>query len=327
MLLLYLRIYNKFVASPSKNEISDDPTLSRITFDFQPIRHVATQLPVYGGQLQISATAKPILSKASPPSQAIPDEPYQTQTVTYPCSPSIYSPKNQTCPQIPFCPIRKAQYETRTSTTDDLGAILASLILSPSPESSILISQPPLPTTDPDLKFISPTTKSYLGPILCCKNVTPDVSEFSSWMAARINLAIEKTGEGSFGEVFRVTSANGDTVILKLMPLNAVKGRGSKFFTSIDCAANEIRLLERMQPVPGFVDFRGACVLTGSLPGTLIDLWKKYKSSGRTIESRDPSKKTSYPTDQLWLLVEMSDAGHSLEHSQYAPPGETFVKG
>ena len=256
------------------------------------------------------------------------DEPVVHETVlTESYSPSRYLLKNQMYHEKSSYPTKTAHHEAKTSTTDDLSTMLAALELITPPETPTLISQPPPSSTNTDPKFISPTEKSYLSPILCCKNVTPDVFEFSSWMATRTHLALEKIAEGSFGEVFRATSANGDTVVLKLMPLNAMKGRGSKSFTSIDSAANEVRLLERMQRVPGFVEFRGACILIGGLPETLIDLWKKYKSSGRTVESRDPSKKTSYPTDQLWLLIEMSDAGHSLEPGQYTPPGETFVKG
>jgi serine/threonine-protein kinase haspin len=132
-------------------------------------------------------------------------------------------------------------------------------------------------------------------------------------------LSIAKIGEGSFGEVYRA-QGGADAVILKLMPLNAQKGKGSRSFTSISSAKNEIRLLSRMSKVPGFVEFRGACVLQGRMPTQLIRQWHEYAVSGRTVESKDPNKKDSYAPTQLWLLIEMSDAGESLERGRYMPP-------
>ena len=345
-----MKAYNKFAVGSSDGEISrDNSVLSHISVDFQVDGCLATRLPMCKVQPTRKGRGFPILSKGPKlsktitPLQATTDGQRQIQTnthqgkdedsdiheivLTQSCSPSRPSPDSQTCRERLSSPTRGAHHEARTSTTDELSTMFASLVLKTLPESSTSTSQPPLPTADPNLKVISPTIKSYLNPILRCKNVTQDVSEFSSWMVSRTHLALEKIGEGSFGEVFRALSPNGETVILKLMPLNAMKGRGSKSFTSINNAANEIRLLKRMQRIPGFVEFRGACVLIGSLPETIVDLWKEYKSSGRTVESRDPSKKTSYATDQLWLLIEMSDAGHNLEPGQYALPGEISVKG
>ncbi len=168
---------------------------------------------------------------------------------------------------------------------------------------------------------IDEETSNYVTPLLKCKNVGRCVEDFQSWMNHRSTiLTIVKIGEGSFGEVYRATSSSG-SVILKLMPLNAKKGRGSKSYTSIESASTEIQLLEKMQKVQGFVEFRGACVLQGAMPVQLVGLWNEYAASGRTVESKDPNKKSTYPATQLWLLIEMSDAGRNLEPGQYVPPG------
>ena len=118
---------------------------------------------------------------------------------------------------------------------------------------------------------------------------------------------------------------------MKLIPLNAPKGPGSRCFTSVQAAVSEIRLLEKMQRVPGFVEFRGACVLKGSMPRELAGEWERYKAAGRTVGSRDPRRRGAYTGEQLWLLVEMSDAGANLEPGCYVPPsleaGRECVKG
>ncbi|MCJ1399059.1 hypothetical protein MMC11_002261 [Xylographa trunciseda] len=162
-------------------------------------------------------------------------------------------------------------------------------------------------------------TAFYVSPILACKNVSGRVENFQAWTDERMaTLKMQKIGEGSFGEVYRATN-NGETVIMKIIPLNARKGRGSRTFTSIEAAANEVQLLEKMQKIPGFVEFRGACVLRGSMPSQLVKEWNDYKAQDRTVESKDPNKKNVYLDSQLWLLVEMSDAGTNLNPGQYVP--------
>ena len=164
-------------------------------------------------------------------------------------------------------------------------------------------------------------TASYIAPLLACKNVSPLVENFQAWTTERMSLlSMHKIGEGSFGEVYRATS-NSETVIMKVIPLNARKGPGSRMYTSVESAANEIQLLEKMQKIPGFVEFRGACVLYGAMPSQLIEEWNSYKAQGRTVESNDPNKKNAYSEKQLWLLIEMSDAGTNLEPGYYRPPG------
>jgi serine/threonine-protein kinase haspin len=238
--------------------------------------------------------------------------------------------KNLRCQTLVETP-RRTSPRKKKKVPDDLNAIFSELRLNDEAEESILIShstpQAPARPISPCPANIPASILAYLSPILNCKNVSPIVSDFPVWMSYRTHLTLEKVGEGSYGEVFRATSPDNKTVILKLMPLNAMKGKGAKSFTNVSSAANEIRLLERMQRVPGFVEFRGACVLHGTMPKEFIQLWNDYKSSGRTVESKDPNKKASYSTEQLWLLLEMSDAGRNLEPGQYAPPGQKAVKG
>ena len=188
-------------------------------------------------------------------------------------------------------------------------------------ERAFAISTPPEPVFQRRTAVLDAEITLYISPLLACKAISGRVESFQAWTDERAPvLDIKKIGEGSFGEVYRATSS-GKTAIIKIMPLNAKKGRGSRSYTSIEAASTEVRVLDKMQKVPGFVEFRGGCVLVGTMPQQFVSEWNEYKSSGRTVESKDPNKKDTYPNTQLWLVIEMSDAGTNLNPGQYLPPG------
>jgi hypothetical protein len=206
------------------------------------------------------------------------------------------------------------------------------------PDRSALLpkAQSGTPTANPQIRthpaVLTPAALSYLSPLLALKAVSPTIETFGAWLSERTpHLAISKIGEGSFGEVYRATTTTSPShpsgpktptsVILKLIPLAPATGPGSKSFTPISAAATEVQLLQHMQRVPGFVEFRGACVLQGPMPEALVAQWEAYVAKGRSVQSRDPRRKGAYPKGQLWLVVEMSDAGRSLERGDYFPGG------
>ena len=183
---------------------------------------------------------------------------------------------------------------------------------------------------------VSPAILAHIQPLLDLKFLSPVIEDFPGWLSARSHLSLAKIGEGSFGEVFRATSrpassssfagrsapSESGTAILKLLPLAPARGPGSRSYTSVSSAARELRLLSLLQRVPGFVEFRGACVLQGAMPERMCELWRAYRDSGRTVQSQDPTdrRRGGYPSKQLWLVIEMGDAGTCLERGGYRPP-------
>lgn len=131
-----------------------------------------------------------------------------------------------------------------------------------------------------------------------------------------------KIGEGSYGEVFKLDvslnatnihrkqqAAHGDC-IFKLIPLRA-KGSQSSSQTSLDAVVREVQMLKLMDPVPGFARFRDLTVLQGQYPSSFAEAFHEYESNEENdSRSLEPSK---YPGKQLWVMIEMDDAGKDLE--------------
>ena len=143
--------------------------------------------------------------------------------------------------------------------------------------------------------------------------VDPEVRDFHQyWQFIITHFNVSKVAQGSYASVLRMalTSSSAVYTVWKLMPLKPKKGKGARRIdqTLIEDAAAEVKALACMQEIHGFVEFRSAQVVRGSLPQRLVDInndWQKGHPD-------DPAD-VEYIKDQLWLLIEMSDAGTDLE--------------
>lgn len=131
---------------------------------------------------------------------------------------------------------------------------------------------------------------------------------FKTWQEV---FTITKIAQGSFGSILRtqMKSDPSNFTVCKLMPIKYGEGMESdgSLRTNIKDAAAEVRVLDRMSESPGFVQFRSAHVLEGELPGFLVDMSNEW-------DKDHPKDKTppDHRGSQLWLLIEMSDAGTDL---------------
>lgn len=163
------------------------------------------------------------------------------------------------------------------------------------------------------LEHLRPLTK--LEGVACTRDIQLWHAEWTSFCN------IVKIAEGTYGSVFRLSDKSGShrATIGKLMPLRAKCGVGSKKATntSIVDAASEIKLMELMNDVPGFVVFRGAEVLIGSLPKALrteYAVFQKREMSRNDAECFSMAE-TSFPRHQAWLFIEMDNAGMELDRA------------
>lgn len=131
---------------------------------------------------------------------------------------------------------------------------------------------------------------------------------------------LTKIGQGSFATVLKMElkSVPGQYSIWKLMPLKPRTGSGSRPWynqTLIKDAATEVQMLYAMSDIDGFVQFRSAHVVIGFVPQQIVEAHQSWASS---LDPRDTWSESymnnAYPSKkQLWLFMEMTDAGQDID--------------
>jgi len=189
-----------------------------------------------------------------------------------------------------------------------------------------------------DFSLASRDIPAYTRPLLnLCGDPSGRVApaHFQSWSDSIAELfTISKIAEASYGEVYRLSMKDArpgftrtDESVLKIIALkppadinDGGKSRTGKAWqtkiaamSTIEDVVGEVRLLQRMSPVPGFTNFRECRVMEGRLPTQFIAAWKDFDKNVKKSQFADPGKKNSYGEDQVWAVVEMQDAGKDLE--------------
>lgn len=144
-----------------------------------------------------------------------------------------------------------------------------------------------------------------------------DFIRFDHWEeSTKGTLTILKIGDGSYADVYKFAERKNPRqyVIGKLIPIRPEKQTWDDM-TTIEDAMTEIRLLDSVTEIPGFVEYRGAHVLYGPLPATITRPTNKFNEARKkeTATSQNRTGRSTFPDDQVWLLLEMSDAGQDLD--------------
>ena len=166
------------------------------------------------------------------------------------------------------------------------------------------------------------------------KQTSPEISELTSIAFVEDEVAdfqqfcrgwektvkLTKIGQGSFATVLKMELKHGpgEYSVWKLMPIKPSTGCGSRprnDQTLIKDAATEVRMLYAMSDIDGFVQFRSAHVVQGLVPEQIR---KAHESWAKSLRSDDiwygTDMRAEYPSkNQLWLLMEMTDAGQDLD--------------
>ena len=184
--------------------------------------------------------------------------------------------------------------------------------------------------------------QSYVAPLLSlCFNQDEqsEILDFSEWSdEIQEHFDVAKIAEASFSEVYRMRFKSvelclplpsAEESVLKLIPLKPpprtvsaakrvtkVQKAREDMMSAVDSVVSEVRLLQRMTDIPGFVNFRDVHILKGRPSKLFIQAWKEHNNGLADSQKSffpDPSKKASYSDDQLWAVIEMQDAGTDLE--------------
>ncbi|OBT46868.1 hypothetical protein VE00_01919 [Pseudogymnoascus sp. WSF 3629] len=140
---------------------------------------------------------------------------------------------------------------------------------------------------------------------------------------------LTKLTESSYAEIYTLHNPSGSS-ILKILALRPPRGPGSRRETAckVEDVLSEVAILDLVTDVSGFVVFRGVFVAKGGVPAGVVRAWEGWNdkppganATAEESESWDegygrsafphPSK---YHKDQLFLVLELGDAGKDLEH-------------
>ena len=230
-----------------------------------------------------------------------------------------------------------APSQVSTEQTQTLSRSKQRRMLSSSDAQSQHTYQPPVKDSDHSTTRPTPSNTdliAYTQPLLqFCSHAkgSNGPTDFQEW-ADKLDeyFTVGKIAEASYGEVYRLSLrdvssdlSKAEESVLKviaLKPSTEMAKRLSKAqvkrvnaMSDVADVAGEVRLLQRMTPVPGFANFRECHVAKGPLPRQFVSAWRTFNKDVKKSDFPDPGRKSSYHEEQLWAILEMQDAGQDLE--------------
>lgn len=209
-------------------------------------------------------------------------------------------------------------YGKRAKTgLDDALDAFSKLQISPQETSKPTITLSP--RGSPQKEDNSRPVPNYLHPLIVkCKTSLHSFDHFAS--RSLNHFLIEKLGEGSYGDVYGVHNSPAErsdpNTVLKIVPLRPTHGRGSRKHTSVQSLLSEYTISALMDEFPGFLRMRAVFLVDGHYPPALYKAYLDYKLTHGKCYNPDPTDPRSYPSDQVWAILEMEYAGIELEKLQ-----------
>ncbi|XP_040891250.1 uncharacterized protein haspin [Toxotes jaculatrix] len=128
-----------------------------------------------------------------------------------------------------------------------------------------------------------------------------------------------KIGEGTFGEVFSTTNASGDTVALKIIPVEGsekVNGEDQKTFGEI---LHEIIISKELSSLKekhqnqthGFIGLNDLHCVRGCYPPDFLNAWDTFDQQ----KGSENDRPDFFEKDQLFIILEFEFGGVDLENS------------
>jgi serine/threonine-protein kinase haspin len=230
----------------------------------------------------------------------------------------------------PCTPTRSHRYQPHVKSTS---------VCTP-PRPQLPTPEPTPGPEDPYSVYASPLLELSFG-----RRMVP----FEQWSSQlEPHFEITKIAEASFSEVYRLstlcpTTATNQESVLKVVALKtppdaplpcqlqvrsvrdregqaakemAERADNDQWKSEVADVLSEVKLLQNLNDIPGFTNFRDLTILQGRPSQSFAsawNAWNKARPRGKKSEFPDPSKKSSYDDLQLWAVVEMQDAGTDCE--------------
>ncbi|THV45440.1 hypothetical protein BGAL_0488g00020 [Botrytis galanthina] len=181
------------------------------------------------------------------------------------------------------------------------------------PEIEVSIHQTPV-SISPTLLPINPRLAASLSPLLTAyekDNGYPLATKNWDDVLAP-GSSIQKIAEASYAEVFRITNPVGSS-ILKLLRLKVPTDPTSKKSDTaikVDTVVSEMRLMNALTEIPGFVKFKDAHIVEGKPPAAFVTAYEGHLDAGGESYFPHPNKISKHA---VFLAIELGDAGHVLE--------------
>ncbi|KAK0118595.1 hypothetical protein ONS96_011687 [Cadophora gregata f. sp. sojae] len=129
---------------------------------------------------------------------------------------------------------------------------------------------------------------------------------------------VEKIAEASFAEVYRVTTSAGSSIIKVLQLKVPTDPDSCEIETAINAAdlVSEIRIMNVLTEVPGFVGFKDAHLIKGRFAPSIEEAYYEFIADDGEYEPRE----THFPDPEIFtkestfLVLELADAGDVLEN-------------
>ncbi|KUJ07155.1 uncharacterized protein LY89DRAFT_789946 [Mollisia scopiformis] len=190
---------------------------------------------------------------------------------------------------------------------EDLAYAVGSLSLQPEEEEELTLENASIIPVPASLLPLVTAYKTDIGRPLLVQDWNDILDDHAD---------VTKIAEASYAEVYRVNTAAGSS-ILKVMRIRMEEQPESmRCYTASDVKAiiSEIRIMNALTTVPGFVTYKDAHLVQGMIPPCITKAYRKHvkalKRDGGWSHFPVPH---TLPEETIYLVIELGDAGDVLD--------------
>ena len=160
---------------------------------------------------------------------------------------------------------------------------------------------------------------------LCTSN---DIVQFEHVYDGKVLAKSSKLGEGAFGEVFAMGTAEREQPVLKVVPVGGKVEVNGFEQTTLEEISSEVLISSYLSGLrsgqdnvcAGFVELRQSFVFRGNYPQKLLELWDQFSSKKGTENDRPDV----FSEDQLYIGLEYGNGGKDLEKFVFKNPDQAL---